>query len=120
MSDIPWAVAWYGQRQCVWLTLTVQDDHGAPDDFFAINDYLKPVSALYLIPQTLNARLLPQWARPGNHSWGNFVLECLVNQQVPPYFPLKKAPAGFWPEQIFLTDSERWKVSHAALSENAP
>jgi hypothetical protein len=32
MSDVPWAVAWYGQRQCVWLTLNAQDD------FFAIND----------------------------------------------------------------------------------
>ena len=120
MSDIPWAVAWYGQRQCVWLTLTVQDDHGGQDDFFAINDYLKPVSALYLIPQTLNTRLLPQWARPGSHSWGSFVLECLVNQQVPPYFPLKKAPIGFWPEQIFLTDTERWKISQPALSKSAP
>jgi len=22
MSDVPWAVAWYGRHQCVWLTLT--------------------------------------------------------------------------------------------------
>jgi len=26
MSDVPWAVAWYGQRQCVWLTLDAQND----------------------------------------------------------------------------------------------
>jgi hypothetical protein len=84
MSNIPWAVAWYGQRQCVWLTLTVQDDDDPPDDFFAINDYMKPVSALYFIPQTLNTGLLSQWARPDNHSWGNFVLQCLANQRVPP------------------------------------
>ena len=25
MSDVPWAVAWYGDRQCVWLTLDAQD-----------------------------------------------------------------------------------------------
>lgn len=120
MSNIPWAVAWYGQRQCVWLTLAVQDDDDLPEDFFAINDYLKPVSALYLIPQTLNTRLLSQWARPDNHSWGNFVLQCLANQRVPPYFPLKRSPIGFWPEQIFLSDSERWKISQPALSKNAP
>ncbi|MGH7993397.1 MAG: ArnT family glycosyltransferase, partial [Limisphaerales bacterium] len=26
MSDVPWAVAWYGQRQSVWLTMNYQDD----------------------------------------------------------------------------------------------
>ena len=48
MSDIPWAVAWYGQRQCVWLTLKCTPDAKDPnthEDFFAINDYLKPINA---------------------------------------------------------------------------
>ena len=58
MSDVPWAVAWYGQRQCVWLTLNAQDD------FFAINDYLKPVQALYLTPETMDAKLASDWVRP--------------------------------------------------------
>ena len=25
MSDVPWAVAWYGNRPSVWLTLNTQD-----------------------------------------------------------------------------------------------
>ena len=25
MSDVPWAVAWYGDRQCVWLSLDCAD-----------------------------------------------------------------------------------------------
>src|SRR5439155_4903871 len=45
MSDMPWAVAWYAQRQCLWLTLD------ADAEFFAVNDFLKPVRALYLTPQ---------------------------------------------------------------------
>jgi 4-amino-4-deoxy-L-arabinose transferase-like glycosyltransferase len=49
MSDVPWAVAWYGERQCVWLSNNDQDD------FFAINDYVKTVSALYLTMKTMNS-----------------------------------------------------------------
>ncbi len=66
MSDIPWAVAWYGQRQCVWLTLKCTPDAKDPsthEDFFAINDYQKPINALYLTPQTMDARFLTQWIR---------------------------------------------------------
>ena len=55
MSDVPWAVAWYGQRQCVWLTLNAQDD------FFAINDNLKAVQALYLTPLTTDGKFLSDW-----------------------------------------------------------
>ncbi len=106
MSDIPWAVAWYGKRQCLWLTLNTQSE------FFKVNDYLKPVRALYLTPQTFDSRLRPQlteFARRDEHNWGRFVLASMVKEEIPPYFPLRKAPGGFWPEQLFLTDWERWK-----------
>ena len=26
MSDVPWAVAWYGNHQCLWLTLNAQEE----------------------------------------------------------------------------------------------
>ena len=102
MSDIPWAVAWYGKRQCMWLTLNAQTD------FFSIYDYQKPVNAVYLTPATMDSRFLSQWVRGGEHSWGSFALESMLKKELPPYFPLKRAPAGFLPEQLFLTDSERW------------
>lgn len=102
MSDVPWAVAWYGKRQCIWTTLTAQDE------FFAVNDYLKPVKALYLTPLTMDAKFLTEWIRPGEISWGSFVLESLMRKEIPPNFPLRKAPVGFLPEQLFLTDWERW------------
>jgi len=103
MSDIPWAVAWYGRRQCLWLTLNAQQD------FFAVNDYLKPVRALYLTPQTMDSRFLSNWVRPREYSWGSFVLESVMRKEIPPSFPLRKAPDGFLPEQFFLTDWERWR-----------
>jgi hypothetical protein len=103
MSDIPWAVAWYGQRQCVWLTLD------ADTAFFAVNDVAKPIRALYLTPQTLDDRFLSGWIRPGERSWGAFVIEFLVRREAPRNFPLRVAPNGFLPEQLFVTDWERWK-----------
>ena len=105
MSDVPWAVAWYGQRQCVWLTLNAQDD------FFAINDYLKPVQALYLTPETMDSKLASDCLRPPDlHTWGTFVLQAVAQNKIPPGFPLVQAPPGFLPDRLFLSDWARWKI----------
>ena len=114
MSDIPWAMAWYGQRQCVWLTLKCIPDAGdqtAHDDFFAINDYLKPINFLYLTPQTTDGRFYSQWFKAGEQSWGNFILETMVLKKVPGYFPLRKSPTGWPSDQLVLTDWPRWSMS---------
>jgi hypothetical protein len=103
MSDVPWAVAWYGQHQCVWLTLN------ADDDFFAINDYMKPVQALYLTPETMDGKFVSDWMRAGKNGWGNFVIQSIVQSQIPTGFPLRHAPTGFLPDRLFLTDWDRWK-----------
>ena len=90
MSDVPWAVAWYGQRQCVWLTLKCMPDAKdttTHETFLAINDYQKPINALYLTPETTDSRFLSQWIRAGERSWGSFILECLVKNKVPDLFP---------------------------------
>jgi hypothetical protein len=111
MSDIPWAMAWYGQRQCVWLTLKCKPDSKDPsthEDFFAINDYQKPINALYLTPQTMDARFLTQWIRAGEQSWGSFILESMVQKKVPSDFPLSQSQKGWLPEQLVLTDFQRW------------
>ena len=104
MSDIPWAIAWYGQRQCTWLTLNAQDD------FFAISDYLKPVQGLYLTPETMDVKFASDWMRAEEHSWGNFILQAVAQNKIPPGFTLNHAPTGFFPERMFLTDWDRWKL----------
>ncbi len=112
MSDVPWAVAWYGQRQCVWLTLKCTPDRNDPnthEDFFAINDYQKPIKLLYLTPETMDAKFLSQWIRGGEQSWGTFVLASMVLKKVPDYFPLSQSPSGWLPEQLVLTDWQRWR-----------
>ncbi len=107
MSDAPWAVAWYGRRQCVWLTMN------AEDGFYAINDYMKPVQALYLTPEMMDGRFLSDWIRGGEHSWGNFVLQAITQSQIPNGFPLRHVPVGSAAinSGIFLTDRDRWKFS---------
>jgi len=114
MSDVPWAMAWYGQRQSVWLTLKCTPDAKDPnthEDFFAINDYQKPINLLYLTPQTMDSRFLTQWVKAGEQSWGSFIVETLVAKKVPDYFPLSKTQNGWIPDQIMLADWERWRKS---------
>jgi len=107
MSDVPWAVAWYGRRQCVWLTMN------AEDDFYAINDYMKPVQALYLTSETMDGKFYSDWIRGGERSWGKFVLQTVVQSQYPNGFPLLHVPVGsaFITSGIFLTDRDRWKFA---------
>ena len=105
MSDVPWAVAWYGRRQCVWLTLNPQDD------FDAVNYWIKPVQALYLTPETMDSRFISDWGRASDKSWGSFVVQVVTQSQIPPGFPLRIAPKGYLPERLFLTDRERWKLA---------
>lgn len=117
MSDIPWAVAWYGQRQCVLWT------RNPDDDFYAIFDYEKPVNALYLSPGALDRRLLTELLKGPGAGWGRpFLVEVIARKEIPKQFPLKYAPPRyFWPqspendkadeerpEHLFLSDRIRW------------
>jgi hypothetical protein len=105
MSDIPWAVAWYGRHQCSWITLDAQDE------FFALND-VKPVQALYLTPETMDGRFISDWITPREFSWGSFIIQAVLQNQIPPKFPLRFAPPiKFLPDRLFLTDRERWKLT---------
>jgi hypothetical protein len=101
MSDLPSAVAWYGRRQCMWLTLDYRKD------FLAVTDDMKSVSTLYISPKTLETNFLSQMIKDKN-GWGRFALESLARGEVPSGFPLKKSPAGFLPDALVLSDWERW------------
>jgi hypothetical protein len=108
MSDVPWAIAWYGDRTCSWLTL---DDAGT----FRQMNLLKPVQAIYLTERTTDRPFLSQ-ILDKQQSWGRFVLSVLPNAQspqgqVPAGFPLTKALSSYMPSEIFLSDAVRWKSS---------
>jgi hypothetical protein len=106
MSDIPWAVAWYGDRLCSWLTL---DDAGTFEEM----DNLKPVQALYLTELTTDRPFLSQML--GNkRTWSRFLLDslppsALARSTVPPNFPLTAEPSAYLPGQLFIADKVRWQ-----------
>lgn len=106
MSDMPWAVAWYGNRKCVWTTL----DAGlsSPSDFFAIHDYITPVKLLYLTPITLDTKFVSELLKGTEGAWSRFALEGMVRTNVPAGFPLRHSPRGYLPDFLILTDRKRW------------
>jgi hypothetical protein len=109
MSDVPWAVAWYGRRQCLWLTLNLDSpDHY--DDFFAIHDFQRTIHALFLSPLILDARF--QSLTRGEYGpWGRFIFNTIMKDEVPKGFPLRCVWARVSRvDHLFLTDSERWKA----------
>lgn len=100
MSDVPWAMAWYGQRQCVWTTLNTKED------FNAINELMKRVNLVYLTPVTTDSRFATSFKV--EYSWGLLALEQVLGGRSPLYFPLQFSYKGFSPEQLVLTDTPRW------------
>jgi hypothetical protein len=110
MSDMPWAMAWYGRRQCIWTTLKVQDGRGR-DDFFAINDLRKPVHAIFLTTLSLDARFHTEMLTAEEGTWERFLLDSLATTNgLPARFPLRHIPTGQYlgRGQFFLTDWLRW------------
>lgn len=77
-SDLPWAVAWYGDRRCIWLPFT-------PAEFYQINDHLQHVSALLATPVTLNGRYLTEVTLGEWAPWASI----LGYLHFPSHFPLR-------------------------------
>lgn len=103
MSDIPWAVAWYGQRQCVLLPLS------GTKGFFEINDFHKTVNGLFISTRTTDEKFISNWFTGENQGWRGFLLQTFVRQEIPNRFPLKYAPDGLFANwELLLTDRERW------------
>ena len=102
MSDIPWAVAWYGNRQCTWTTFNSQYE------FYQLNDNTKHVSGLYLTLYTLDGKLFSECLQGGVDSWGNFVYKTLSANQLPAGFPLRNFPYESLLSGLFLADRQRW------------
>jgi hypothetical protein len=100
MSDMPWAMAWYGQRESVWCTLKVNApvNESTAETFFEVHDYIKPVELLLLSRLTMDQSVILE------EPWNNFALTCLVAKQAPPWFPLRVSQPGWTPHFLVLTD----------------
>jgi hypothetical protein len=77
MCDIPWAVAWYGDRKAVWLSLKPEGGpSGGGNSFHAIHQH-KAIHGLYLTGETLKrltAEAMVQWRQTDmpDKDWDRF------------------------------------------------
>jgi len=95
-SDIPWAVAWYGDRSALWMPPRERD-------FIEINDRVRLVTGVYLTQETLEQKkVLEEWL-----GQDHFILR-LFQPPPPEGFPLRvyraMTPDG---EQVLLSNRSR-------------
>ena len=103
MSDIPWAVAWYGNQNCVWLTRTVNPD------FYTLYEQFQPVSALYFTEATTDQRYTSWLLNANKLNWERFMLAFQMNGDVPDGFPLQAVSDIFAPGQwLFFAVPEEY------------
>lgn len=100
MSDMPWAMGWYADRQCLWLTHNL-------DDFYDISDFQKPIKGLYLTNITSDRRFASDVVENDKWTWGHFYMK-LLRADLPEAFSLHHIENAYLPQQILLTDWPRW------------
>ena len=93
-SDLPWAVAWDGERRAVWLPLTL-------DDFYEIHDFVAPKGFQYLLltAYIIDARPQTEVAKGEYKGW-----EVFLRGQIPGEFP----PQGLQPVASGTTSRFFW------------
>lgn len=113
-SDLPWAMAWSGDRRTLWLPTMVQD-------FMDINDFVVPqsnkgISFLFLTPYMLNRNYQSEILKGEFKDWAG-----VIRGQLPASFPLK-AVTLFHPnnEQILFADRPRWSAKELAGNTEPP
>ncbi len=83
MSDVPWAVAWYGRRQCVWLTLNSKSAFLCPQR-------LSETGQRHLFHRlSMDDKFLSQMARGDDNGWGRFIFDSVMLKKIPTGFPLQ-------------------------------
>lgn len=101
VSDMPAAVAWYGQR----TSLLIPRDYA--EEFTTIYQ-AKPLNAVYLTSISLDRKLLTEMSGKQAEPWAEFGLNTVIKGELPDGFPLKHAYADWFPYQLYLSDKQRW------------
>ena len=110
-SDLPWSMAWDGDRRAVWLPMSL-------DEFYEINDFVAPKGFQFLLltPYMLDAKPQTEVLKGEYKGWAG-----LMRGQLPNIFPLK-AITQLPPEndQILLADRVRWAKKEAETTQPGP
>lgn len=103
-SDMPWAVAWYADRQSLWLPMSVRD-------WIELNDYnqLKGhIVGLYLTPVTGNREFISEIMKGEYKEWAPFIMRNVNTKE----FPLKAVTGlPIDGECVYYSDRKRWENS---------
>lgn len=103
-SDMPWAVAWYGDRKSLWLPLTIKD-------FEYLNDYNilnGRIIGLYLTPVTGNKAFIAEIMKGEYKDWAAFIIRQVTGSALRD-FALKASTAmEIDGECVFYADRDRW------------
>lgn len=96
-TDMPWATAWYGNRNSLLLPSTL-------DEFYEINDYTKRVSGIYFTTITRDREYVRTLLTGPYRTWFP-----ILEGRIPSDFPLTQGfPLNNF-DQLFLTDRPRWQ-----------
>jgi hypothetical protein len=94
-TDMPWATAWYGNRDSLLLPQSI-------DEFYEIHDLVREVSALYFTTLTRNRPFIRGLVLGKERSW--FPLQ---QMQTPANFPLQHGTFLLQGDQLLITDRDR-------------
>jgi hypothetical protein len=84
-SDMPWAVAWYADRDSLWLPFQ-------PDDLIDLSDYRRlgePVCGLYFTPISGSENTLNDLARGEYMNWWPYIVHTIDPEKTPYPYRLK-------------------------------
>ena len=102
-TDMPWATAWYADRNSLWLPQTITDFNELYDFRFH-----QRITALFLSPQSGYLGLLNEIAGEGSEyrEWSQFIMRM---PRANSNFPLKAAlPLPPKSHYILYSDQDRW------------
>lgn len=100
-SDMPWAVAWYGNRRSLWLPSTVQEFL----DFNSSDRFGGKIAGIYLTPVSCNKPLISDIVKGDFKEWAPFILRSVNIKD----FPMRSViPMPAENECIFYSDRDRW------------
>jgi hypothetical protein len=102
VSDMPWAVAWYSDRESVWLPVKMKTFN----DYHDLQTLGKPVAGLYLTPVSRDVSLL---SATGDREYKDWLALLLPDKSALGIFPLQ-AVVGIADDQCyFFSDRPRWE-----------
>ncbi len=102
-GDIPWAQAWYQNRVSVWLPRD-------KDQFFEINDLMRPIVMVLVTPASTNSRYVSEIRKGEWKEWTDLILRRTGDRAILPFaIPLPPPGPPAEGEYFLLSDRPRWQ-----------